>query len=251
MLPILLSIPHGGSQVPEELRQRVCITGADLFDDSDAFTVDIYDLGVDVASVVKADIARAFVDLNRAPVDLPPHHPDGVVKSATCFDRPIYALGGEPDTALTELLVERYHAPYHTQLAEAAAQPGLRLALDCHSMLSAAPPTSDDRGRPRPLFCLSNRDGATAPNELLEELALAISRAFEVPPEQIGWNDPFKGGYITRTHGSGRLPWIQVEMTRRLYIAEPWFNRDSLSVDPARIAELRDRFRDALYGMRL
>jgi len=251
LLPILLSIPHGGTKVPEELRERICITPKDLFDDSDAFTTDIYDLGGDVAAVVKADIARAFVDLNRAPEDRPPRNPDGVVKASTCFKRPIYAFGQEPDTALTEQLIDDYHAPYHAQLARAVTQPGIELALDCHSMLPAAPPISSDPGAARPLFCVSNRDGATAPSELLERLAASIAEAFEVRSDQIGLNDPFKGGYITQTHGAGELPWIQVEMNRSLYLGEPWFDHATRDIDPARISELRERFMAALRRLKL
>ncbi|UCG87794.1 MAG: N-formylglutamate amidohydrolase [Gemmatimonadota bacterium] len=248
MLPVLISIPHGGNQVPEELRDRVCITREDLFDDSDAFTREIYDLGDDVARVVKADVARAFVDMNRAPDDRPPQNPDGVVKAATCFGRPIYIPGREPDENLTERLVERYHAPYHAQLV-AAAQSDMKLALDCHSMLSHAPPISGDYGRARPLFCLSNLDGATAPDDLLQELAAAIAAAFEIPLSEIGLNDPFKGGYITRAHGTGTVPWIQVEMNRVLYLVDPWFRSDTLTVCPTRLAELRARFRRALHRL--
>jgi formiminoglutamase len=85
----------------------------------------------------------------------------------------------------------------------------------------------------------------------LEELAAAIARAFEVPPKLIGLNDPFKGGHITRTHGAGRVPWIQVEMNRCLYLDEPWFDRDTLRVNPGRLAELRTRFLRALLLLRL
>ena len=251
MLPVLLSIPHGGTRIPEELRDRVCITPRDQFDDSDACTVDIYDLGEDVARVVTSDIARAFVDLNRAPDDRPPRNPDGVVKTATCFNRTIYRPGREPDDAVTQRLLDRYHTPYHAELAAAVATRDIALALDCHSMLASAPPISSHPGRPRPLFCLSNRDGATAPRTMVEALASAIGRAFEIPPAEIGVNHPFKGGYITQRHGGGPVPWIQVEMNRCLYLDDPWFDPEELDVDARRLAELRGRFRDALHDLRL
>ena len=251
MLPVLLSIPHGGTRVPEELRDRVCITAHDQFDDSDACTLDIYDLSPHVALVVKTEIARAFVDLNRAPDDRPPGNPDGVVKSATCFNRPIYLPGREPDDAATQCVLDRYHTPYHESLASAVATPAFALALDCHSMLAFAPPISRDLGRPRPLFCLSNRDGATAPRRVVERLASAISRAFEISPAEIGVNEPFKGGYITQRHGGGRVPWIQVEMNRSLYLEDPWFDRETLHVEAQRLAELRDRFHGALRALQL
>jgi len=251
MLPILISIPHGADGTPEEVRDRVCISPRDLFDDSDAFTADIYDVSGDAAHVVQAEIARAFVDLNRAPDDRPPDNPDGVVKSATCFGRPIYVQGLEPDEALTTRLIDRYHAPWHHRLEEAAGDPTIKLALDCHSMLAVAPPIASEPGRLRPLFCLSNRDGATASTRTLEAIAAAFSASFEVPLEEIGLNDPFRGGYITRRHGSGRLPWIQVEMNRSLYLADPWFDPESRQVDPNRIIELRTRFLEALRRLRL
>ena len=251
MLPILLSIPHGGSRVPKELRHRVCITPHDLFEDGDAYTLDIYDLGDEVARVVKTDTARAFVDMNRAPDERPPEFPDGVVKSATCFQRPIYEPGLEPDDKLTGVLIERYHSPYHAQLKKAGLMTGLKLALDCHSMLPLAPPIDDDQGESRPLFCLGTLDGATAPAVLLEELAAAVAGGFGIPLERIGLNEPFRGGYIARRHGRGSLPWIQVEMNRCLYLEKPFYDRDTLRVDTGRILELRECFRKALQCLRL
>ncbi len=250
-VPVLISIPHGGTIAPEELHDRICITPHDLFDDGDACTLDIFDLGEDVARLVKTDVARAFVDMNRAPEERPPGHPDGVVKSATCFRQPIYCPGREPGDGLIEELMVRYHAPFHAQLVEAVSNTSIKLALDCHSMLSTAPPIEANRGEPRPLFCLSNRDGETAPASLLEELGDAIADVFGLTTDQIGLNNPFKGGYITRRHGGGRLPWIQVEMNRCLYLGEPWFEQESLVVNPERLTALKACFREALQLLRL
>jgi formiminoglutamase len=172
-----------------------------------------------------------------------------VIKAATCFNRPIYVAGREPDEALARQLIERYHTPYHNQLAAAVDAGEISLALDCHSMLPSAPPISADPGRPRPLFCLGNRDGATAPHRVVAELASAIVRAFELGPADVSVNDPFAGGYITQRHGTGPVPWIQVEMNRSLYLDRPWFDPHRLAVDGDRLAELRDRFRDALWQL--
>ncbi|UCC71883.1 MAG: N-formylglutamate amidohydrolase [Gemmatimonadota bacterium] len=250
MLPILISIPHGGTRQPAELEGRVCLSEQHLFDDGDAFTREIFDVREAGASVISADVARAFVDLNRAPDDRPPANPDGVVKSLTCFKRPIYHPGAEPDDSLVELLLARYHRPYHERLRSADPSE-IRLALDCHSMAVVAPPIAPHPGRPRPLLCLSNADGTTCPAELLESLADALADAFECEAADVTLNDPFKGGYITRTHGGGEIPWIQVEMNRSLYLREPWFGRDRLRVDPSRLASLRDRFLAALGTLNL
>ena len=248
--PILVSVPHGGTDVPPEIADRVCISDADLFDDGDALTPAIYAVEGEVRHWFAARIARAFVDLNRAPDDRPPGNPDGVVKTATCFDRPIYCEGQELTEELTEALLGAHYEPYHRALDGASRDPELRLALDCHSM-AAEPPAVAPDATPRPLFCLSNGDGTTAPAALMDSLRGALAAAFDCALDDVRLNDPFKGGHITRCHGAGPLPWIQVEMNRSLYLSEPWFDRASLTVDPARLAALRDRFLAALRALAL
>jgi formiminoglutamase len=248
-LPVLLSIPHGGTETAPEVADRVIASAEEIFDDGDAFTREIYDLGDRVAHVQSARIARAFVDLNRAEDDRPPANPDGVVKTATCFDRPVYSKPLDDESA-NELLA-RYHRPYHEGLGNAARNAGAVLALDCHSMAAMPPPVAPDAGRPRPLFCLSNRDGATCDEERVQELSRHIADAFECPPGEVALNRPFKGGYITRRHGRRPLPWIQVEMNRSLYLAGPWFDPATRRVDPERLRELRERFWKALSALDL
>lgn len=246
MLPVLVSIPHGGTKTPPEVEATACITPEALFDDSDACTQEIYDVTGEAARVEKAEIARAFVDLNRAPDDRPPANPDGVVKTATCYNEPIYKDGQGPSPELTERLLAGYYVPYHQRLREAALDPDLRLALDCHSMAATAPDVAPDKDGERPLFCLSNDSGRTCPEPQMTRLASALVEAFDLQAGDVTLNAPFKGGYITRSHGGGRLPWVQVEMNRSLYLAEPWFDRSTLTVSPQRLRELRDRFREAV-----
>ncbi|MGV7222698.1 MAG: hypothetical protein ACQ9MH_14365 [Nitrospinales bacterium] len=40
-LPYLISIPHGGTKIPEEVAGSVCLSKKDLFEDGDAFTREI------------------------------------------------------------------------------------------------------------------------------------------------------------------------------------------------------------------
>jgi len=243
-LPFVLSIPHGGTRTPQELADRVVADAQAIFEDGDAFTAEIYDLDGAVAHVQRAEIARAFVDLHRHPGDRPPRNPDGVVKSATCFAKPLYAAPLEE--ALIERLLARYHQPYHQSLAEAARAGGARLGLDCHSMLPTPPPIAPEPHLPRPLFCLSNGQGRSADATLLARLADCIAEAFDCPRDQVLLNRPFRGGYITLRHGGHPLPWVQVEMNRSLYLTPPWFDSATRSVDPARLADLRGRFETAL-----
>ncbi|MEJ2260582.1 MAG: N-formylglutamate amidohydrolase [Nitrosopumilaceae archaeon] len=217
-LPVLLSIPHGGTQKPPELDSHLAITDKDLFDDSDPFVIEIYDLGEKVEGVVKTNIARAFVDLNRSLEDLPPQNPDGLIKSSTCYEKPIYKKGREPDDSLTNVLIEMYYKPYHNSIQK----------------------------RMRPMFCLSNQDGKTSSTEMIELLASCISDSFDIDRNEISLNDPFHGGYITRTYGNNPLPWIQIEMNRDMYLGESWFDGDSLSIDSSRLRKLNEQFKNCL-----
>lgn len=246
-LPILLSIPHGGTKKPTELNGHLCITERDQFDDSDPFVVEIYDIGDKVKQVIKTDIARAFVDLNRSLQDLPPKNPDGLVKSMTCYQKPIYISGKEPDDSLTRLLIEKYYKPYHRSIQKSIFELDLQLCLDCHSMAEKAPGISPDgNNKKRPLFCLSNQDGKTSSKEMIELLADCISQSFSVDRDEIYLNSPFHGGHITKTYGNNPVPWIQIEMNRNMYLSQDCFNEEALTIDENRLKDLNNMFEDSL-----
>lgn len=246
-MPILLSIPHGGKKTPPELDGHLCITEKDLFDDSDPFVVEIYDLGEKVQRVISAEIARAFVDLNRSLDDIPPTNPDGLIKSCTCYQKPIYIKGKEPDEKLREKLIHLYYQPYHKSIQKSIHDLDLQLCLDCHSMATNAPNISPDgQNKKRPMFCLSNQNGTTSSNEIIELLADCISESFSIDRKQISINDPFLGGYITKTYGNNPIPWIQIEMNRDMYLKSPWFDETSLTLNPAHHEKLNKQFEETL-----
>lgn len=246
-MPILLSIPHGGKKKPPELDGHLCITEKDLFDDSDPFVVEIYDLGEKVQRVISAEIARAFIDLNRSLDDIPPTNPDGLIKSCTCYQKPIYIKGKEPDEKLREKLIHLYYQPYHKSIQKSIHDLDLQLCLDCHSMAATAPNISPDgQNKKRPMFCLSNQNGTTSSNEIIELLADCISESFSIGRKQISINDPFLGGYITKTYGNNPIPWIQIEMNRDMYLKSPWFDETSLTLNPRHYEKLNKQFEETL-----
>ncbi|HUT05588.1 MAG TPA: N-formylglutamate amidohydrolase [Nitrosopumilaceae archaeon] len=246
-LPVLLSIPHGGTQRPPELDGHLSITDKDLFDDSDPFVIEIYDLSEKVERVIKTNIARTFVDLNRSLQDLPPENPDGLIKSITCYEKPIYKQGREPDDSMRNVLIEIYYKPYHRSIQKSIQELDLQLCLDCHSMASVAPGISPDgKEKKRPMFCLSNQDGKTSSSEMIELLASCLSDSFGIDRNKISLNDPFHGGHITKTYGNNPFPWIQIEMNRDLYLSKSWFNGDTLSIDSTRLLVLNKKFENCL-----
>jgi formiminoglutamase len=247
-MPFFISVPHGGTETPEEVKDRICISHPDVLEDSDAFTREIYNLSDDIRYLLRADVARAFVDLNRAEDDLPPENPDGVVKSRTCYSKQIYIEDLEPDASLIEELLARYHRPYHAKIREVLgkAELGIILALDCHSMAAVGPDIAPDTGQRRPIICLGNRQGETCPNDMATLFAQCLRESFSLEEPDVTLNHPFGGGYITRTYGAKPIPWIQVEMSRVLFLRPPYFNETTWDMDRNRLNEINKCFRNGL-----
>ena len=204
-LPLFISVPHAGKHVPPEVRDICVLRRQDILADYDAGANIIYStLEKYAAGFCTTDIARSIVDLNRAPNDI---GNDGVIKSHTCWNVPVYRKF--PDESLIRTLLERYYHPYHKKLSTGGSSPAIRLGIDCHTMSAVGPPVGPDPGRKRPLVCLSNGDG-TCPQEWIKGLALCFAEVFK---EEVAINTPFRGGYITRKHAA-EIFWLQVEVSR-------------------------------------
>ncbi len=253
--PMLVSVPHGGWRVPEELSAIWGLSEKDAFHDGDPVTSRIYDFVDRVTVQLVMEYYRAVVDLNREPDDIAPGNPDGVIKSHTCYNVEVYKPARLPDEALKRKLLERYYFPYHRALTDAIAREDVRLGVDCHSMAAVSPPIEKDAGTARPLICLGNLGDAvgeacepfnriTCPPEMLLFAADEFTRAFEHEDVEIEVpavataNIPFSGGQITRTAGAGETSFFQIEISRALYLTKSFFDEGTLEVDERRLADL-------------
>lgn len=222
-LPIALSVPHAGLCVPEHLRRNCLLSAEQIAADGDVGARAIYDLREHVERFVTTEVARAVIDMNRAPDDLA--RADGLVKTETCWREPVWREPLGPDDV--QWLLRRYHTPYHRALGRFAGR--VRLAVDCHTMAEFGPPIGPDPGVRRPLVCLGHVGGASCPPAWVEMLRDCFVRHFG---PDVTIDVPFAGGYVTRRHGL-EMPWVQVELSRS----------DALSVDEKRtavLASLRD-----------
>jgi len=257
-LPLLVSIPHGGWKVADEIRDVWALSAEDAFHDGDPFTSRIYDFHDRVESQLVMEYYRAVVDLNRAPDDIAPENPDGVIKSHTCWDVPVYKSGKFPGETLRKKLLDRYYFSYHRRIEEELHNPRLRMMIDCHSMAAVSPPTEEDAGTVRPLICLGNLGDAngeveptfnrvTCKPELIRFMVDEFATVFgnedvEVePPAVVTMNIPFNGGHITRIYGRGRIPVVQIEMSRALYLGREVFDENTLTAKESRIHDLNDK----------
>jgi formiminoglutamase len=205
--PLLISVPHGGQDIPPEVAELNLLSRSQIIRDGDEGAAEIYAFAEDAVGFVAARVARAYVDLNRAEDD---RRRDGVVKTHTIWEEAIYR---EPLTsAIAEQLLTRYYWPYHRRLSELAAR--AKMGIDCHTMAAIGPPDGPLAGEERPYLCLSNGAG-TCPDHWLFGLTDCLKKEFEVP---VAINDPFQGGYIIRAHAQ-ELPWVQVELSRSSWLS--------------------------------
>ncbi len=247
-LPIIVSVPHGGEVIAPEISDQTLLSIRDIFSDGDPLTREIYDFSNEVAFYFESSIARATVDLNRSPNDLPPINHDGIIKSHTVKGKRIYREDRIPNKNTLCLLLKKYYTPYHEDLGKKSREPNLFCGIDCHTMLDRAPGISPNPGKQRPFICLSNRGDQrgnrvkgrrlTCPPEMIRSLARSFKEQFPEEANNITINDPFKGGYIVRRH-SDNLPWIQIELNRRSYLSPKWYDPNNLEVCHKRIAHLR------------
>jgi formiminoglutamase len=253
--PIVVSIPHGGWKVADEVREIWALSESDAFHDGDPLTARIYDFSARVRHQLVMEYYRAVVDLNRAPDDSAPENKDGVIKSHTCYDVEVYLPGCLPGEELKQALLDKYYYPYLRRLERCVEDGQTRLGVDCHSMAAVSPPIEADAGTPRPLFCLGNlgdhRGRVTAPfnritcsEEMLRFMVDELRRAFRhedvdiAIPAVATMNVPFNGGRITRTMGNRGIPFVQIEMSRALYLVKPYFDERTLEVAEPRIRDL-------------
>lgn len=262
-LPFILSIPHGGQTVPPEIAEYCALTEREVFEESDAFTKDIYGMSDAVLGEVTQDVARVIIDLNRPPGDLPPLLHDGAIKSKTSYGKFVWTPPGAVDgTDFQAELLERYYHPYHGRLEKLLKRHRreVRLLIDCHSMSPEGPTMAKDAGLQRPMICLSNLgnhigmprkrgERTSAPSHIILKLrhimedvfARDISELSDADP--LSLNEPFQGGYITQHYSLKGLWVIQVELSRSLYVHPKWFDEETRTADDGRLKDLNTKLR--------
>lgn len=232
--PLLVSMPHTGTFIPEELLGRLTPQGRTLAD-TDWHLERLYDfLDALGASRLVATHSRYVVDLNRPPDDenlYPGQDTTGVVPVDT-FHKEVLYSGAPPSAAEVLGRIEAYWKPYHAKLAEELsrlkAEHGYVLLWDAHSIFSAVPRFFEGR---LPDFNLGTAGGRSCGAGLGERL---IACAREAPGFSAVLNGRFRGGYITRAYGRPLegVHAVQLELSEATYMEEraPFTFREDLAM---------------------
>lgn len=223
-VPFLLSLPHRGTEFPAELRDKYVPELVEVLDDTDWFLEKLYDFAPGLGiTTIAARYSRWVIDLNREP-NSRPLYTDGRLITELCptttfLGERIYRKKVfEPDDAEITSRLENFFDPYHQKIDELLSnlknQFGRVIFWDGHSIRRTVPTI---RKEPFPDFILGTNDGRTAGEQFIQTALASLRTGIW----QINYNDPFKGGFLTRSKGdpTENIHALQLEMSKDLYMS--------------------------------
>lgn len=219
-IPLVVSIPHTGTWLPEEVREELASDAMLAQPMTDWHLHQLYDFLPELgATTLYATVSRFAVDLNRPPEPRPLYpgrFETGLVPLETFQGEPVFKGPLAAETLEARRLA--WHAPYHAQLQalldEARTAWGRVVLVDAHSVASA--PNKLHGALTRQIY-LGDRDGVTC-GRWLRRL---LREAFAAEGLEVALNTPYKGGYITDHYGrQDGVEAIQIEMAQRVYMDE-------------------------------
>ncbi len=236
--PLILSIPHCGTVFPEEFLKAVKPDVFTLRKNEDIFVYDLLKPAIDDAKItaVKLNLNRAFIDVNRAKVELDPNmffdYPRediglnqqrsryglGIIHKITADSQPIYA--GKISYKEAEKRIENVYDVYHQTLKNlierTIAKFGFCLVLDCHSMPSKI--CSIISESPRIDYCLGNLFEQSCPNKI----SFYVENELAKREYYVSKNRPYSGAFITFNYCEPRKQsyTLQLEINRVIYADE-------------------------------
>jgi N-formylglutamate amidohydrolase len=232
-MPVLVSVPHAGRFYPDAVFQNLRLPPDTLVRLEDRYA-DLLARGAIAAQVpvISANIARAWIDLNRDENDLDADMVEDIDREG----RPAPGakqrgglgliprrLAGVGDLWRGRLMmddvtqrIEAYHQPYHAQISQILTQMqciyGVAILLDLHSM-PPVPTLSSEKAHD---FVIGDQFGRSATSRFSEYIIEQIRGQGFVAK----LNNPYAGDYILRAHGNTRcnIHAIQLEVDRTLYL---------------------------------
>ncbi|KFN41721.1 N-formylglutamate deformylase [Arenimonas metalli] len=236
-LPLLVSLPHDGIEVPADIAARLQ-PAARAVPDTDWFVSRLYAFARELgASVLVPRYSRYVVDLNRPPDDVslyPGQNTTGLCPAVRFDGEPVYLPGQAPGADEVQARVETYWRPYHVALAEELARlrerHGRVLLWEGHSIRGTVPFLFEGR---LPDLNLGTAAGSSCAPGVQARLEAVLAAQADY-----SWvaNGRFKGGYITRHYGrpAQGVDAVQLELAQSTYMDE-----DAVRYDEGKAAALQ------------
>ncbi len=221
----IVSIPHSGTLILEELEKKIEICKSLLYG-SDLFTDKIFSFSK--GYFLKFGLYSLLVNVNRfreghQEDNLPTHLRNNPLKSPYLID--YNYLKSDYSYEETKNLLSFYDE-YHLNIQEAIndmkSERGYALLIDGHSMFSVGLERMPDRGKTRPDFAVGTLNDKSAHPSIIAafyETLKSEAKKFSLSVEK---NHPYSGGFITMKYGkpSSNFHSIQLEVKKSNYMNE-------------------------------
>jgi N-formylglutamate deformylase len=244
-VPLLVSLPHDGSVVPDDIAARMT-PEAKCVPDTDWHVARLYAFANELgASMLVPRLSRYVVDLNRPPDDetlYPGQNTTGLCPTVRFDGGPVYLDGQAPSADEVADRVVRHWRPYHQALARELerlhASHGRVVLWEGHTIRGSGLPFLFE-GR-LPDLNLGTASGSSCSDGLRDrvETVLAAQDDYDFVVD-----GRFKGGYITRHYAdpANGIEAVQLETSQRTYMDEA-----SFEYDEAKAARLQPLLRQML-----
>jgi len=235
--PIILTQPHAGTWLPDDLHRRLQDHALELRD-TDWHISRLYDDLLPAATIVRTPVHRYVIDVNRPPDNTslyPGSHGTGLCPLSDFDGQPLYWPDQEPDADEISQRRQRYYQPYHNAIAEQIRRLQQThaevLVYDCHSIRSHIPVLFDGR---LPVFNIGSFDDRSCAPALTAIVAATVAAACAHAEQMAGHdsvfdhvvNGRFRGGHTIRHYGQPQagIHALQMELAQRAYMSEqpPW-----------------------------
>ncbi|MGH8109502.1 MAG: N-formylglutamate deformylase [Arenimonas sp.] len=221
--PLLISLPHDGSAIPEPLQERM-LPSARTAPDTDWYVSRLYSFAKSLgATILQPKYSRYVIDLNRPPDDVslyPGQNITGLCPTRQFTGEDVYLDGQEPGADEIDSRIEQYWRPYHdalkVQIERLHSLHGRVLLWEGHSIKSQVPFLFEGR---LPDFNVGTVAGASCKPDTQKAIEQTLASQ-----SNFSWvtNGRFKGGHITRHyHDLGtNIETVQLELAQCTYMDE-------------------------------
>ncbi len=243
--PVILGLPHTGTDVPPAIWERLNDNGR-ILADTDWHIHELYAGLLPEATTVRATFHRYVIDANRDPEGVslyPGQNTTGLVPSTDFDGVPIWKDGEEPTEADIAARLADFHAPYHATLAaeieRVKAIHGIAVVYDCHSIRSDIPFLFEGI---LPDFNIGTDSGKTC-DPAIQDAAVDVALYAEGYTSIL--NGRFKGGWTTRHYGQPDtgVHAIQMELAQSTHLTT---ETPPFAYDEAKAAKLRIHLKNIL-----
>ena len=218
--PVLISVPHAGTFIPEDILLKMNKESIADLDDTDWFVDQLYEFALEMGiPILKANYSRLVVDLNRSAENTPLYSDGrlitGLVPETTFKGDPIYDM----DLSQEEIRdrTNKFYHPYHSKISETLGrfltENHTVVLFDAHSIRNIVPSISQT---PFADLILSDQEHRSCDPQIFQRFSDSLSKSnFRVEE-----NSLFKGGFITRNYGDpgNGINAMQLEMSKLCYM---------------------------------